>query len=79
MCTVKFEGGAELTAKTNLTVVAKPSGEKNRHFTTLQNQSCRDAHYQNHISYWRPMLESSPLLIYVEIKHLIVYAHFPYF
>lgn len=26
VCTVKFEGGAELTAKTNLTVVAKPSG-----------------------------------------------------
>jgi len=50
VCTVQFEGGAELTAKTRLKVEAKPSGETNLHFTTLQNQSW-DALYQNHISY----------------------------
>ncbi|CAM4699484.1 unnamed protein product [Leuciscus chuanchicus] len=38
VCTVEFEGGAELTAKTNLTVVAKPSGGSEQEVTKVRGK-----------------------------------------
>lgn len=45
VCTVEFEGGASLSVEMTLTVLDKHSGKAKLHFTALQNQSCRDAHF----------------------------------